>query len=253
MYKSYNKEIPYYCTRCIYLLGEQKKRDYKPSFVTGANGGALGTWHKRGDLSTLNYFLLFNLKEIDLNEINISFKTPTVVNNIYPEPDVLDLYNMKYTNPVKLAHIQKNGLSCEMEFVSGKSLQEFRMNVLIMVMSILITYALTVIFRAFVILCKPTYGLIKILFVYPVVSLIIALIVSKIVNLIYVPWTRFTFNVISWSMTSGYLIIYLYYLIISIFSHKLILKEKSIYFLWISVILGVYLLLFFWIFSLLHI
>ena len=139
LYKSYNKKIPYYCTRCIYLLGEQKKRDYKPSFVTGVNGGALGTWHKRGDLSTLNYFLLFNLKEIDLNEINISFKTPTVVNNIYPEPDVLDLYNMKYTNPVKLAHIQKNGLSCEMEFVSGKSLQEFRMNVLIMVMSILIT------------------------------------------------------------------------------------------------------------------
>ena len=81
------------------------------------------------------------------------------------------------------------------------------------------------------------------MFLYPIGSFIVAIIVGKIVNLIYAPWTKFAF-IIAFSLTVYDLVLYLWCLVGSFYSNLLRVKEYSIYFLWISFIMLTNLLLF---------
>lgn len=243
LFKRYNKELAYLSSSLIYVVDGNYPKRYYPFNRFEIKHSIARSWFSRGDLSTSNYFLYFKLREIDLDEIDINFKTPTIINNIYPEPDVLDLYYMQYTDSAKLAHIHENGLSYEMEFVSGKSLQDFRMNVLIMVMSILITYVLSILYRVIVILCKSDHiskGQIQVMIEYPIVCLILAIIVGKLVNMIYAPWTTSIFRFISSAIPIIYASLSFCLFGKCISSHKLIIKEDAIYYLWVSIILLIY-------------
>lgn len=238
LFETYNKKLFFLNTKSL-LLGNPGELVGTPYHsVTGSS--ISHAWFRQGDMSTLNYTLYFNLRRIDLDKVHFSFKTPTIVSNIFPEPDVLNLYEMEYTDSEKISQILRTGLSFEMEFVSGKSLQDFRMNVLIMIMSILITYALTIFFRVMILLIKSVHiGKDNLLFlvVYPVVILLIGIFVAKIVNLVYVPWM---------SKVHSYLIVGLLVMVYIEFykNRKLTFRDNAIYYFWYFTVLLIYFYLF---------
>lgn len=242
---SYNREIKFENGKCLWIIGKPFPFKFVyPSYSLNLNAPSFYSWTRRGDLSTLNYTLLFDLQRIDLEKVSFNFKTPTIVSKIYPEPDALDLYQMNYTDPKKISHIKNEGLSFEMEFVSGKSLQDFRMNVLIMIMSILITYALTIFIRVMIILTKSVHlgkDAVKFITIFPVVILFIVIFVSKIVNMVYASWTKTVY----YFLTAGLLWLIFYKMILPC---KLRIKDNPIYYVWLIIVFIVYYSLFIFIY-----
>lgn len=234
--KQYNKEIEFLEKKELNFI-EDIDSFYVFGYKAGFSTARSYSWYRRGDLSTLNYTLYIDTKAIHLEKILFSFKTPTVLSNIYPEPDVLDLYKMEYTDSEKIAQVKRNGLSFEMEFVSGKSLQDFRMNVLIMVMSILITFALTIIFKVIILLLRSDHlgeDNMKLLVVYPVAALLMGIFAGKIANLIYVPWTRAVYSLFIAGTILGMLVLKISN------TSKLKIKDNAIYYLWILIFFVIY-------------
>lgn len=128
-----------------------------------------GSFFESGDIShfTIHFMHLLPF-ETNISNYELNFGQPAVIQSLSPEPDYQDAFRVVYTDSTKLAKIKNsNQFSCIIEASASKQLQEYRMNALMMIMTLAFSLLVGLAYKIYKqILSRSKHRKLKFLYVY---------------------------------------------------------------------------------------
>lgn len=91
------------------------------------------------DISQTNMHLILNTNYIKCEKICIDYNGAVDFSDMFPTPDIINVNSIVFTNPHKIAYIQKEGLKFHADFIELKNIAQLRNYILTAILSITIS------------------------------------------------------------------------------------------------------------------
>lgn len=133
----------YLCVKSFKPLAGDVTTDFLPYDYS-----SISTIFSSCNISESNFIFvpIFNW-DTKIDTLSFIYTSPSITSQIIPSPDEQDLYHITYTDSLKLAEISKKGISFTSTSVEGERLQESRLNLLIMIGTLLFTLLMGLLYK----------------------------------------------------------------------------------------------------------